>query len=73
MMKIANTWPEGWVMRSEQQKELERQGHIFNGQEWLDNHEIDPNKECYCGRQVRGLKHNPELSGGACAVQGGTK
>lgn len=41
------------VARSEKQIELERQGHIFNGQEALDNHEIDPSKECYCGRPVK--------------------
>ena len=40
------------VYKSEKQLILERQGHVFNGQELLDNHEIDETKECYCGRPV---------------------
>lgn len=50
IMKIAKSWPEEWMMKSDKQKLLEQQGCIFRGQELLDNHELDPNKECYCGR-----------------------
>lgn len=38
------------VQKIEKQKVLEQQGHIFRGQELLDNHEKDPAKPCYCGR-----------------------
>jgi len=48
--KIATTWPESWMMKSDKQKILERNGCVFRGQELLDNHEIDAEKECYCGR-----------------------
>ncbi len=44
--------PESWLLKSEKQIELERQGHIFKGQELLDNHEIDVGKPCYCGRPI---------------------
>jgi hypothetical protein len=55
-MKVADTFPEGWIVKSEKQKQLERQGCVFRGQEALDNHEIDPEKECYCGRPNKGIK-----------------
>ena len=51
-MKIANIWPESWMMKSDKQKQLEKQGCVFNGQELLDNHEIDIKKNCYCGRPL---------------------
>jgi len=38
------------VQKSKKQKDLERQGHIFRGQELLDAHESDSRKPCYCGR-----------------------
>ena len=40
------------VQTSDKQKTLEKNGCVFNGykQELLSNHEIDPKKECYCGR-----------------------
>lgn len=38
------------ILKSEKQITLEKQGCVFQGQEWLDNHEIDPKKECYCKR-----------------------
>lgn len=41
------------VQKSEKQKLLEQQGHIFRWQELLDNHEKDTAKPCYCGRQVK--------------------
>lgn len=41
------------VSKSEKQITLEKQGCVFQGQEWLDNHEIDPVKECYCGRPLK--------------------
>ena len=40
------------VAKSEKQIILERQGCVFRGQELLDNHEIDPTKDCYCGRKM---------------------
>ena len=43
------------VKKSKKQKDLEKQGHMFRGQELLDNHEIDPKKPCYCGRKTSGL------------------
>lgn len=43
-------FPESWILKSDKQIKLERQGCQFHGQELLDNHEIDPNKPCYCGR-----------------------
>lgn len=44
-------------MISEKQRTLERQGCVFDGQEPLDRHEIDPHKMCYCGRprKARGV------------------
>lgn len=47
--------PKGWgatfpVAKSKLQKKLESQGCIFKGQEYLGNHEPDPDKPCYCGR-----------------------
>lgn len=41
------------VRKSQKQKQLEAQGCVFRGQELLNNHEIDPMKECYCGRPRR--------------------
>ena len=49
MNKVTNILP---VLKSQKQIELERQGHVFRGQELLDNHQIDPGKECYCGRPI---------------------
>jgi hypothetical protein len=49
-MTNRNEFPPEWRLMSEKQKTLEAQGCVFRGQERLDNHEIDPNKECYCGR-----------------------
>lgn len=43
-------FPESWLCKSEKQIQLEKQGCRFNGQEKLDNHEIDIKKPCYCGR-----------------------
>jgi len=39
------------VCKSKDQKQLEAQGCIFQGQELLSKHELDINKPCYCGRQ----------------------
>ena len=61
-MKIAQSWPEEWMRKSEKQKTLEKQGCVFRGQEFLDNHELDPSKECYCGRPLA-EKHNAALTG----------
>ncbi len=47
---IASSFPESWMMKSDKQKILERNGCAFRGQELLDNHEIDAEKDCYCGR-----------------------
>ena len=47
---IANSFPESWIMKSDKQRALERNGCVFRGQELLDNHEIDIEKNCYCGR-----------------------
>ena len=41
------------VAKSEQQKLLEANGCVFYGQEALDNHEPNPEKECYCGRPMK--------------------
>lgn len=49
-MIITFVWPEGFVKKSDKQKQLEMQGCIFRGQELLDNHELDKDRECYCGR-----------------------
>lgn len=38
------------VHKSNKQIQLEAQGCRFMGQELLDNHELDPNKPCQCGR-----------------------
>ena len=38
--------------KTDKQKRLERQGCVFFWQELLDNHELDPDKECYCGRPL---------------------
>lgn len=38
------------VLTSDKQKQLERQGCVFSGQELLDNHELDINKPCCCDR-----------------------
>jgi len=42
------------VSKSEKQETLEENGCVFRGQELLDNHEIDPEKPCYCGRPMLG-------------------
>ena len=47
---ISNQFPEEWVLKSDKQIMLEQQGCRFKGQELLDDHELDPDKECYCGR-----------------------
>lgn len=48
---IAAMIPESWLIKSDKQIKLERQGCRFAmGQELLDNHELDPKKECHCGR-----------------------
>ena len=49
MMKL----PKEWFATSKKQRTLEKQGCVFIGQEWLDNHEVDLDKECYCGRPNR--------------------
>jgi len=51
-------FPESWLLKSEKQKKLERQGCKFQGQEPLDNHELDTRKPCYCGRPNAGGKEN---------------
>ena len=51
--KIAGRFPKEWILTSEKQKILERNGCVFRGQELLDNHEIDIEKDCYCGRPKR--------------------
>jgi len=45
------------IVRSDNQITLERQGCVFRGQELLDSHELDPDKECYCGRPNKGNLH----------------
>jgi len=50
MKDIAGRFPESWVLKSDKQRILERNGCVFRGQEALDNHELDPYKKCYCGR-----------------------
>lgn len=49
-MKTAGTFPESWMLKSDKQKQLEKKGCAFKGQELLDNHELDASKPCYCGR-----------------------
>lgn len=44
---------ESWIYKSNKQEQLESNGCVFIGQELLDNHELDINKECYCGRPNR--------------------
>lgn len=41
------------ILKSEKQIQLESQGCLFREQELLDNHELNPEKECYCGRPLR--------------------
>ena len=48
------------VQVSDKQKQLERQGCKFSGQELLDNHELDMDKPCYCNRP----NPNPEIVDG---------
>ncbi len=48
--KVASSFPESWMCKSDKQIQLEKQGCVFTGQERLDNHELDINKKCYCGR-----------------------
>ena len=50
MRNIATSFPESWVCKSNKQVQLESNGCVFRGQEALDNHELNINKECYCGR-----------------------
>ena len=59
-MEISGILPEEWVLKSEKQKTLEKQGCVFIWQELLDNHEIDPSKECYCGRPLKKKEGNNE-------------
>ena len=47
---IANSFPEEWACKSRKQIQLEENGCVFRGQEALDNHELDKDKKCYCGR-----------------------
>ena len=47
---MAGSFPESWMVKSEKQIKLEVNGCVFNGQERLDNHELNKDKECYCGR-----------------------
>ncbi len=63
MNKVTRDFPESWICKSDKQKTLEAQGCVFSktGQELLDNHEIDPAKECYCGRPN---KQNAPSGGG---------
>ena len=49
-MKVAGEFPSSWMVKGDKQIQLEKNGCVFTGQELLDNHEIDPEKECYCGR-----------------------
>lgn len=42
------------VQSSDKQKQLEKQGCVFHGQELLDNHELNINKKCYCNRPNKG-------------------
>ncbi len=49
-MKTKSTFS---VQKSEKQIKLKEQGCVFRGQEFLDNHELDINKMCYCGRPNR--------------------
>ena len=53
---IANSFPESWILKSDKQKQLENNGCVFRGQEYLDNHEINKEKDCYCGRPNRKYK-----------------
>ena len=41
------------IQKSDLQKALEMQGHVFQGQESLTAHELNPEKPCYCGRPVK--------------------
>jgi hypothetical protein len=50
---IANSFPEEWMMKSDKQVRLEKNGCAFRGQERLDAHEEDTAKDCYCGRPNR--------------------
>ena len=52
----ANTIPSEWILTSDKQKTLEKQGCVFRGQELLDNHELDLEKDCYCGRPLAKLE-----------------
>ena len=47
---VAGRLPDTWARKSEKQIKLEKQGCAFSGQELLDNHELDSEKKCYCGR-----------------------
>jgi hypothetical protein len=44
------------VQKSQKQLQLEAHGCVFKDQELLSAHEIDPMKECYCGRPNKILK-----------------
>lgn len=41
------------VTKSDLQKQLEAQGHVFAGQEPLIAHETDETKPCLCGRAIK--------------------
>ena len=56
-LEVATSFPVGWISKSEKQKTLEENGCALNGQEYLDNHEIDINKPCYCKRP----NHTPNV------------
>jgi hypothetical protein len=55
------------VLKSTKQITLERQGCVFRVQELLDNHELDTEKECYCGRPNNNKTKKLTQKSGACA------
>jgi len=57
----AATGSEFLVSKTDKQIQLEKQGCVFRGQEFLDNHELDPDKKCYCGRPDKD-KNNDEYT-----------
>jgi hypothetical protein len=50
------------VRKSQNQRQLEKQGCVFVGQELLGNHELDPEKDCCCGRPNEALEIVPEIN-----------
>lgn len=56
IMVISPAFPKDWILTSDKQKTLEKNGCAFRGQEFLDNHEIDFNKPCYCGRPNKAVR-----------------